>query len=76
MQRVTMYVAIGSHIPVLAGFPSANAPPRVSFHGLRLLLSEFAYNKNVVQRQREFVTEGEKRFIRPLCFVRATTNVS
>ena len=64
MQRVTTYEAISSHIPVLAGFPSANAPSRVSFHDLRLLLSEFAYNKNVVLRQREILTEGSKRFIR------------
>jgi hypothetical protein len=58
MQRVTTYEAIGTHIPVLAGFPSANAPSRVSFHELRLLLSDFAYNKNVVHRQREILTKG------------------
>jgi len=58
MQRVTTYEAIGSHIPVLAGFPSANAPSRVSFHALRLLRSELSYNKNVVPRQREILTTG------------------
>jgi len=58
MQRVTTYGAIGSHIPVLAGFPAANAPSRVSFHDLRLLRSEMSYNKNVVPGQREILREG------------------
>ena len=50
----------GSHIPVLAGFPSATAPSRVSFHAVRLLLSETSYNWYVAFEQREILGVGSK----------------